>query len=464
MISQLPLKRTWFELGAQLERPVNPLRILRVINCLEPRTWSFTLSFDLQSRNLLRIATNPALSREAAEHILDATIPELFACDDIMFAGDQPFIAEPARYLSERPLSNILELGEVSTSQDDTLTLRGLFGHRTPQALQSGSQIGCYLSDNTWIGRHARNGDQTMLRWTALGATHAFRPRDRMQEATRSAAITFDECIALIHPIEGHIGEARVVGAETIESSVVFHSRHGHIHAPNQFMRELKRTGVSLLIEIRESFLDLSDADQLEPFNRASIVFEVVAAQINRLSETASFGRFLRDLDESRRRRSADGLKARQAKVQSAEMVYFREHLLMAAPRSENETVALLCKLEQHKGALPISEFKLVEYTSRAGIDSLAHFQINPQDARMLFAPVEVEYEFENFFDHDHYPAQAAMVICWAFRTADEDLDASGLTTVRPGLYYYRPKHGEAGLWVLVLSRIPRLSVTKEAK
>ncbi|RMD64164.1 hypothetical protein D6833_04745, partial [Candidatus Parcubacteria bacterium] len=117
-------------------------------------------------------------------------------------------------------------------------------------------------------------------------------------------------------------------------------------------------------------------------------------------------------------------------------------------PESENEVVVLTAKLEA-LGCLPLANFRLLEYTARRGVDALADFQVNPEDAPVCCAPVEFELYFENFESHDHPIGQVALVVCWRFRS-DVTRDRRCLSRYRDGLYQFQLD--ERRCWVLVLA------------
>ena len=91
---------------------------------------------------------------------------------------------------------------------------------------------------------------------------------------------------------------------------------------------------------------------------------------------------------------------------------------VLTVPRCENEVIVLLSKLEA-LGAIPFAQFSLMEHTPKSGIDALADFQIVEQDVSTQLGAVELEYEFENFFDHQHAPEQVNLVVCWDFRDGE---------------------------------------------
>ena len=122
---------------------------------------------------------------------------------------------------------------------------------------------------------------------------------------------------------------------------------------------------------------------------------------------------FLKGVDENRRQSTAHALNARQNRLLKQGNIYVNGSWYMSTPTCENELVALYMKLEGAK-QLPI-ECKILEYTSREGIDALANFRITDIEAFNRAAPVEFEYYLENFIAHEHFPGQVKLIICWDF-------------------------------------------------
>ena len=124
----------------------------------------------------------------------------------------------------------------------------------------------------------------------------------------------------------------------------------------------------------------------------------------------------------------------------------------MLVPENENEVLALLCKLESLR-ALPFHEFLLLEYTARVGIDAIGTYQIRETDDRTLYATIEVEHLYENFFDHNHPHSQVKLLICWDFLAGEPPAELHPLSDTGY-LFEYR---NDDSFKVFVLSHIPNL-------
>lgn len=172
------------------------------------------------------------------------------------------------------------------------------------------------------------------------------------------------------------------------------------------------------------------------------------------VTESDHFQVYEQNIKRKQQTRAANRLKKRQERAQAADKVIFKDKLVMLVPSNENEVLVLLCKLEALH-ALPFHEFLLWEYTSRVGIDAIASYQIGETDVPSVFSEIEVEYHFENFFDHEHPHNQVDLVICWDFRDGEAPTE---LRRHSECLFEYR---NNESFFVVALSYIPNLQVRR---
>ena len=99
--------------------------------------------------------------------------------------------------------------------------------------------------------------------------------------------------------------------------------------------------------------------------------------------------------------------------------VYYEGELLHKEPDSEQDTRALLWKLEGMK-VLPFHEFRTLEHTAQKGIDMIADFQEKDFSEKKMFQAVEIEHILENYSDHDHVPEQTSLIIAWDSRNREQ--------------------------------------------
>lgn len=171
----------------------------------------------------------------------------------------------------------------------------------------------------------------------------------------------------------------------------------------------------------------------------------------NELADRSEWKKFLREREHQQQLAKRISLDERKETLKTAEQkfVFLKEtgRLIRRLPDNEHDTLALLWKLEGAK-AIPIDFFESVEHTASEGIDMLANFRIRPDGDTQQIVPVEVEYTFENFFDHGHNPNQTGAIICWSVEDAENpSLEQSDLHY----LMFY--KSTDKKIPILIMSR-----------
>jgi len=178
----------------------------------------------------------------------------------------------------------------------------------------------------------------------------------------------------------------------------------------------------------------------------------ILASVVEVLGSNA-FADFELEINIEKNKRAAQLLRDRQENAQTRPRLFVGDRMFGYEPRSENEVMMLLAKLEA-MGALPISSFQLVEYTPKLGIDALADIRIDDTGMTMPLAPIELELNFENFISHGHPIQQVAMIVCWRFRSS-MTITRLDLEKIHSWLYQYTT--GDGSCYVLILSEIPNL-------
>ena len=161
---------------------------------------------------------------------------------------------------------------------------------------------------------------------------------------------------------------------------------------------------------------------------------------------------------EDKQRQGATRLRQRQLRAQTAYRVFYDARPVMLVPSNENEVIALVCKLEC-LGALPLRDFTLWEYTARIGIDALASFQLSETEVPTQFGSVELEFNYENFFDHGHPHQHVNLVICWSFRDGEAPQELQVRGDLGNGFYEFQSR--QWSFVVLVLAEIESLDVRR---
>jgi hypothetical protein len=147
-------------------------------------------------------------------------------------------------------------------------------------------------------------------------------------------------------------------------------------------------------------------------------------------------------------------MEERQDRLRVSDKVFIGGQVVLEVPTCENELVALFMKLEALQ-KLPF-RCKILEYTSKEGIDALGDFMLDDLHVMTRSAPIEFEYDLENFIHHDHPPEQVKLIICW-----DTSLVPGETDTVE---WKKEPWHASLTLGgyqipVLILKNTPSLTI-----
>lgn len=172
-----------------------------------------------------------------------------------------------------------------------------------------------------------------------------------------------------------------------------------------------------------------------------------------KVTDTNDYKEWVRHRRDQRRRELSSSLNQRKEELQRTNQnwVYFKEELLHKEPSSEQDTRALLWKLEGMK-ALPFYFFRTLEHTAQKGIDIIAEFQEKDFSEKKFFQAVEVEHIVENYADHDHVPEQTSIIIAWDSR------DKGKLTRTELSWKYVWEYSGQP-LTVFLLKYVPGMEV-----
>jgi hypothetical protein len=223
-----------------------------------------------------------------------------------------------------------------------------------------------------------------------------------------------------------------------------------------QFWRKMKLGDNAVELEIDEPHLSWFCSIGSLDFHYLRDLLVSVLAQRAEIEQMPKYIDFQNAISLLQKQLTAQKLLARQQRVQRAPKIVCKGEEIMAAPSSENELVALYMKLEA-LGVIPFA-CKVVEYTSRAGIDALANHRLTSTGAYALYAPVEFEYSLESFFDHEHPLDQTTLIICWELN--EDACNGRWRSTSNQWLYFVVGDNID--IPVLVVSKIPELQISSQ--
>ena len=452
---ELNLRRTWYEISEYLNsNNPNPLRIVELINRVPPCSWTFKFTFDGAGRTTLEIDCDLAVSDVDALALLDGSLDEVFFADTFYLRQAGKYLTEDiAKLLKNPPSSNLITLRNLDRKADCLLSLKGFWqSDSTPPEIQQNSAIRSYFLENTWLGAPDFADSEYYVHWIVFATEELIHPGNRYADKLRSTD-SFATQTTLYNTNGDHIGRTSFQTSPLLEDDEIYTMFGPLVPKPKNLLTR-NRKGPYWIVEIDSPKLRQAII-QGEPTTRLinELVGSVEAAWIS-VTDSDDFKVYTQNIQRKQQTEAANRLKQRQDRVQKANKVIFKGKPVMLVPENENEVLVLLCKLEV-LNALPFHEFLLWEYTSHVGIDAIGTYQIKETDVPARFASIEVEYHFENFFDHDHPHSQVNLVICWDFR----DGEAPDVLH-RHSEYLFEYRDDESFI-VLVLSHIPKLEIER---
>lgn len=181
---------------------------------------------------------------------------------------------------------------------------------------------------------------------------------------------------------------------------------------------------------------------------------EALRGCFNLLAETPEYKYFLKERDEQSKKNQRQILDERRIELQKADQkyIYFKKEQMHRVPLNEHDTLALLWKLEGAKG-LPFDYFLSLEHTNQAGIDIIVNYREISTSHTKYYAPIEVEYIFENFMLHGHSSQQVEAIVCWDIND-DTVCRKDGTKKYK---YYYTINGQEVPIFVL--SKIENIEI-----
>lgn len=174
---------------------------------------------------------------------------------------------------------------------------------------------------------------------------------------------------------------------------------------------------VRFVAECDELFSNMDFARNTYLENAQTANFEKALKDcFNELAERTEYKSFIKQAEEENQKNKRINIDKRKEELEKPgqQFLYVKKtnQLLHRLPKNEHDTLALLWKLEALK-LLPLDSFISLEHTNIEGIDVIAHFRETPDAHTNKYAPIEVEYIFENFYSHGHNANQVMAVVCW---------------------------------------------------
>lgn len=410
---RIPLAATWQELSDKRTWNSDPLEFLQVVNYLRATSWSFEITHRSDALDL-QISRSPSLQAADLAILLSGRVHQLLFGQTIEVTfRDRTHVV---RLTAE--LGGTIDI--PCDTSEDVLSVRlvGAIGDRLSPALGDIAHIQSYLVEHTLIGASVDPTPQLSVSVRVLGVEHTYRHQARIEKFLGRSLLTSKTKIRI--PSLGASALLAAKGGKYSASS--FHSAFGRFPCSSSIEAQLsEHEGLSFFLEIADKSLVRDTTGQLGPPRRAQQVLDCISQEIAKPAIQADLLALARRVREDDHRMQAERLRERSIAASRRQKVYVDSKPVFCRPQNENETVALYMKLEA-LGLLPAHECSVIEYTPRAGIDALVHYQRTATAYHHQYAPVEFEYDLRNFFQHGHPVDQVALVICWQYAEEDPDL------------------------------------------
>jgi hypothetical protein len=455
--SVMSLRRTLEEIFQHNDRVSNPLAVLKTINRLTPRSWTYSISSP-DGHLVLSIKSSPAIRLEEFLSIMDGSIPELFSCTTIKFRSDNS--NNISINVSNLALANTLDIVTTGSPESGEIQLHEFWSNVIHPCFSDQDQLSRYTKRHTYLGsvnptfeiRKSEISVKCMLDEVII-------EYDSRHNVDSADSIEFSHRFNVETPNCGNCtGTLLLHNSINKEKFEVFDSVFGSME--NQFVlprlsKELGVKGINGLIEFQESNLRYEADGSVGPSARVKEMQRSIDVQMHRVFLSRDFKIFKQNIVDHQVQLQAEGLVRRQEELSSRWKVYFGDRLLCCVPQSENEVIILLSKLE-NVGILPIHMFNLIEYTPKVGIDALANIQLNNLSNIALGVPVELENHLESFFHHGHPAEQVYMIACWDIAVANTR-EIHNMISIEDGLYSM--DISDRKVFVLVLSECPGIRI-----
>lgn len=216
----------------------------------------------------------------------------------------------------------------------------------------------------------------------------------------------------------------------------------------------------NLVVECDQLNLNIS-RNNYHSDDKSGQLFELAVKEaLRQLEKSDEFQGYQEHIRKKKREKKAGGLESRKRELQDGNQKFVlvdgRIHHIL--PRSENDTLAILWKMEARQD-LPFHKFRTLEHTGWEGIDLMVDLQEKSESELKRCVSVEVERDFSNFERHGHSPSQTDYVICWNMNQESVRGDIDKLNE-----YKYSYKSDDQVIEVFVLSEMPGVEIRRRSE
>jgi len=423
---------------------------LKVVNLFPNEgNWQFTFTANSSNNTDLEICTDiENVSNKNIEQLISGAIPELLNTNHLEINFNDKKIT---LFEMKDSLKSSLKSTEIKFKQE-----------KTNNNLFSLKIIDCEISnfskllnkkilfnniiDLTWFGSNIFDLNDCSLTWKILTSPEIIYSKEKRE-------IKENEPLNIFFNIRGI--DVSIYSDENLNKKIFKHSVFGLINDTsfeffNSFKSILKNLGLNhYIIEFNNNSF----------FQQSILTGVVIDKEINQysnmvsknLSKSNKLSEFIEQLNEIKRKKEAEDLNIRMSLVDDNPKIYINNKFYGNVPKVELSLMMLFAKLEK-SSLLPFNHFESYEF-SPVGIDSIASFQINPDDVIQKF-PVEFEFVYKNFLIHGHPKHHVKLVICWDLGGDLENLKIKQADKE----WLYKPNDNNEYL-IVVVSKFPFINI-----
>ena len=388
---------------------MHPLDLLRLVNLYTSRNWFFRIKF-LDNKNHIHISADPPLTEKELLGLLDGKIPSLYGYEQLaIMINDEPFVVCPQEETRKNQRATSFHFSKDTFQViDGQLKIVGFPPIPTLQKLPCLTE---WVHVNTWYG--SAKYENKKHTFSVLNLANS------MEVSIKEPALAIEPFFkkTLLIDVNGETcGNLIFISSPNIKKSIVRHSRFGEINIISilsEFWKVLrfdKQSGIVLEIDTEhpEWFTALGPID----ITHLKAVLSGIREHVLNIYDSPGFKLYQEKVENYRKVMAAQDLQIRQKRYEDANKIIIDNEIFMKEPTCENEVVALYMKLEAAK-KFPFDVCKVLEYTSKKGIDALGDFRIRNTETIRKTTPIEFEYMLDNFWDHGHPIEQTTLIICW---------------------------------------------------
>lgn len=206
-------------------------------------------------------------------------------------------------------------------------------------------------------------------------------------------------------------------------------------------------------IRLNMSRNQITDDENYEAFE------EALQDYFSKLRNDPRLQKFIRDYRRQINIATQEEMIRKKDELLSPEQrfVWYKNRMLIAEPKSEQDVAALLWILEGMKDALPFTHFRTLQYPGyRNGIDLLIDIQEDAQSEKRYCVYAELEKNFSGLIKHEHDISQMTFAFCWKVDTMKPSYGTIQKTK-KPWKYAYSVS--DTNITIFEISSLPDMFV-----